>query len=221
MPVVLLVRHGQASFGTHDYDRLSDVGRRQSELVGEELARRQLRDPVVVHGTLRRQRDTAKLALEAAGWDDVAVTVGGRFDEYDHLELVKRYVRAPDDADPPTSALPSSRQVQGLLDAALLAWVEHGDDGGWPAFRDGALAAFDDVVAALDKGQDAVVVTSGGVIAALSTALLDIPPTGLVALNRVAANGAITKVVVGGSGASLVSFNEHTHVERAGLVTYR
>src|SRR5919112_809761 len=66
MPIVLLVRHGQASFGAEDYDRLSDRGRVQAEATGRWLAARGLRRPVAVHGTLRRQRDTALLALAAA-----------------------------------------------------------------------------------------------------------------------------------------------------------
>ena len=40
VPVIHLVRHGQASFGTDDYDRLSDLGRMQATLAGRELARR-------------------------------------------------------------------------------------------------------------------------------------------------------------------------------------
>src|SRR4051812_30533219 len=63
MPIVLLVRHGQASFGGDDYDRLSDLGREQSQATGRWLRHRELRRPVVVHGSLRRQRDTAALAL--------------------------------------------------------------------------------------------------------------------------------------------------------------
>ena len=85
MPVVLLVRHSQASFGADDYDVLSEVGRRQSELVGAELRRRGLRDPVSVAGGLRRQQDTALLALP-----DEPLVVDRRWDEYDHLGLLGR-----------------------------------------------------------------------------------------------------------------------------------
>ena len=34
MPIVYLVRHAQASFGTENYDRLSERGRRQSRWLG-------------------------------------------------------------------------------------------------------------------------------------------------------------------------------------------
>ena len=112
MPLICLVRHGQASFGAEDYDVLSDLGREQASRVGEELARRGLRNPLVVPGALRRQRDTASLLAAAAGWELSAADP--RFDEYDHLDLLRRYV-------PPEEAASdgSSRDVQPLLDQAL------------------------------------------------------------------------------------------------------
>ncbi|HWG92749.1 MAG TPA: histidine phosphatase family protein [Mycobacteriales bacterium] len=208
MPVVALVRHGQASFGADDYDVLSEHGRHQAQLAGAELLRRGLRDPLIVHGTLRRQRDTAALALPG-----VEARVDGRWDEYDHLGLLERY--APRDAAPPAT----SREVQVLLDAALASWV--GDaDGGFGAFAGGAADALADLVAGLPKGRDAVVVTSGGIVAALVAGLLGGGAEAVVALNRTAVNGAITTLVAGGSGTSLLTFNEHAHLPRED-VTYR
>jgi len=59
VPSVILVRHGQASFGAASYDVLSEVGYRQAELTALELRRRGARVECVVAGTLARQRDTA------------------------------------------------------------------------------------------------------------------------------------------------------------------
>lgn len=210
MPVVLLVRHGQASFGADDYDVLSDVGRRQSEVVGTELARRGLREPVSVAGGLRRQQDTALQALP-----EVPLRVDRRWDEYDHLGLLRRY---------PSSEVSdgSSRSVQVLLDAALRSWVDD-PDGGWDSFSGGASAALRELVTDLGAGRDAVVFTSGGVVAAVCAALLGLGADGVVALNRVTVNGAITKLVVGRGGVSLVAFNDHAHFEGRSrdLLTYR
>ena len=215
MPVVLLVRHGQASFGAEDYDVLSDVGREQSALVGGELARRGLRSPIAVCGSLRRQRDTAGIALAAAGLP-ADVTTDARWDEYDHLDLLKRYVRADAEHDG------TSKGVQVLLDEALAAWVSDAA-GDWAAFSGGAAAALQELVQQLGRGRDAVVFTSGGVIAAVCSALLGVSGAAVVALNRVTVNGAISKVVAGSGGTSLVSFNDHAHLEGdpRGLVTYR
>ncbi len=215
MAVVLLVRHGQASFGAEDYDVLSEVGREQSAHVGAELGRRRLRSPIAVCGSLRRQRDTAEIALQAAALD-VDVVADLRWDEYDHLDLLKRYVPSDSAHDG------TSKGVQALLDLALAAWVED-DSGDWAAFTGGARAALDALAAGLPSGRDAVVFTSGGVIAAVCAGLLGLGADGVVALNRVTANGAITKVVVGGGGTSLISFNDHAHFEGDArrLLTYR
>lgn len=214
MPTVYLVRHGQASFGGDDYDRLSDLGRRQAETAGRWLRDRGLRRPVAVHGTLRRQRDTATLAL-ATGGHAVEPRVDARWDEYDHIDLVRRYAAAHGDEEPRTS-----REFQLLLDAALLAWVEHGDEGGWPAFAAQVGAALRDLVDGLEQGQDGVVFTSAGVIATVCADLLGTGAAGLVTLNRVAVNGAVTKLAAGRSGIALLSFNEHSHLD-TGDVTYR
>ena len=204
MPVVLLVRHGQASFGAADYDVLSDLGREQATALGPELRRRGLRDPVLVSGALRRQRDTAALL----GLGDP--TVDSRFDEYDHLGLLTRYPSAASDDG-------SSRGMQVLLDDALASWVAD-PSGTYPAFVEGATDALREVAT-----RDAVVVTSGGVIAALADRLLGLGGAGVVALNRVAANAAVSKVVVGRSGASLVSYNEHALFDgpQRRLLSYR
>ncbi|WP_346618667.1 histidine phosphatase family protein [Blastococcus montanus] len=219
MPLICLVRHGQASFGSDDYDVLSDLGREQATCVGEELRRRELRDPLIVSGTLRRQRDTAALLAEAAGWA-VAPGTDARLDEYDHVELLKRY--PADDSGAPVGDS-GSRRVQRLLDGALRSWIAAGDADGWPSFSTGAVAAVDDLVARLPPGRDAVVATSAGVVAAVVAALLAAPAEAVVALNRAGVNVGITSVVAGASGMSLLAFNDHAHVtgERRHLLSYR
>jgi broad specificity phosphatase PhoE len=67
MPVIHLVRHGQASFGSDDYDVLSPTGQQQAALAGRELVRRGVRTPVFGSGTLARQRDTAAIVAGEFG----------------------------------------------------------------------------------------------------------------------------------------------------------
>lgn len=218
MPIIALVRHGQASFGAADYDVLSDLGRRQAAVVGAELARRGLRDPEVVTGRLRRQQDTADLLTAAAGLAGRGAA-DGRWDEYDHVDLVRRYV----DPGRVERAAGDSREFQVLLDEALRAWSGADGDAGWAGFAGGALAALHELVARLPRGRDAVVVTSGGVIAAVAAGLLDAPAGTAIALNRVAVNGGISTVVAGRNGTNLLSYNDHAHFagDRRHLLTYR
>jgi broad specificity phosphatase PhoE len=213
---IYLLRHGQASFGAADYDSLSETGRQQSVVLGAELRRREVDVHAVWSGTLRRQVGTAELSLESAGLD-LPIRKDPRWDEYDHLGLV------PSGQPPPAE----SREFQRLLDKAIEAWVSGGHAAGttgtWAQFTGGVEAALGEVLAELPKGKAALVFTSAGVISALCAGLLSAPTAGYLALNRTMPNAAITKLVSGRSGVSLVSVNEHGHFEgpHRGLLTYR
>ncbi|MEU3660326.1 histidine phosphatase family protein [Streptomyces sp. NPDC032940] len=139
-----------------------------------------------------------------------------RWNEYDHLALTARY--AP--------ASPQSRSLQDLLDHALLGWMRDfgaTDVETWTAFRARAAAALAGLTASLGRGRDAVVVTSGGLLAALCGALLSLPHESVVALNRVTVNASVTTLAAGASGTTLLTFNEHAHFAGDGraMLTYR
>ena len=250
MSVVYLVRHGQASFGAADYDVLSELGHRQAALAGAALRERGVDVSLAVSGTLRRQRETAAAALAAyAGAQAAAQPVAGggaglalagdagawtgeseidaRWNEYDQDWLASGVT---DPAKPPaqrvsTSSGISSRDFQRLLDTALLDWItrDAGGSGSYRAFSDRVINALDGLFGRLGSGETAVVFTSGGPIAAVCARLLGLAPESLVQLNRVAINAGLTKIVSGRSGASLISFNEHAHIDAAGreFLSYR
>ncbi len=67
--VLYLVRHGQASFGTEDYDRLSPRGKDQSQSLGTFLMRAGTTPTSITSGDMKRQRQTAQGLIEAADWD--------------------------------------------------------------------------------------------------------------------------------------------------------
>lgn len=211
-----MLRHGQASFGAADYDALSDLGRRQATVAGQELGRRGLREPLVVCGTLTRQRDTATIAMEAMGLAGEP-GVDSRWDEYDHIGMVRAHAASAGQAAPT-----DTREFQAVLDEALAAWVAADEAEGWRDFAGGAVAALTDLAARLD-GRDAVVSTSGGIIAAVTSHLLSAAGPTVVALNRVVVNAGLTTLLAGRSGVNLLTFNDHAHLagEHAALRTYR
>ncbi|OHV42006.1 MULTISPECIES: histidine phosphatase family protein [Pseudofrankia] len=224
MGVIYLVRHGQASFGSADYDVLSELGYRQAALVGAELRARGARVDLAVSGALRRQRETAA----AAGWS-ADVESDSRWNEYDQDWIINRHADvggAPVNAGqlPPSRGM-SSRAYQGLLDVALSEWIASADagPGSYVAFSDAVGDALDGLLRRLDSGAAAVVFSSAGPIAAICARLLDLRVDGIISLNRVMINGSITKVVSGRSGTSLISFNEHSHIDAAGreFLSYR
>ena len=74
MAELFLVRHGQASFGTGNYDRLSALGERQGVWLGEYFAERGIAFDRVVTGSMRRHRQTADAIFRglgsSAGYDE-------------------------------------------------------------------------------------------------------------------------------------------------------
>lgn len=232
--VILLVRHGQASFGEADYDVLSPLGVRQAEVVGASLAARGVHLDRAVSGSLRRQRDTARTALAAAGSDIGGSGIGGsgigievdpRWDEYDHTGVYDDFAAAAP-AGLLADRAESARVFQERLEGALLDWSSGRASGlrpEWARFSADVAAATLAVTDGLGSGQTVAVFTSGGVVSAVCAQLLDLPPAAVVAFNRVVVNAGITKVVRGRRGSTLVSFNDHAHFEgeHGALLTYR
>jgi broad specificity phosphatase PhoE len=230
MPAIHLVRHGQASFGLGDYDRLSDHGRVQARAVGGELRRRGVAIGSLVHGELRRQRETAEELLAgyagAAGparGPDPVPTVDHRWDEFDHEELLQRLEgRARRRAALVVEVARNRRPAeafQATLEAALRQWADAEHDGygeSFLAFAARSRAALDAVAEAPPAEGAAVVVSSAGTISAVCAGILGLPAEGWLALNRVIVNTGITTVVSGRRGLSLVSFNEHGHLQGPG-----
>jgi broad specificity phosphatase PhoE len=224
---LLLVRHGQASFGTADYDVLSPTGLEQAEVVATDLSRRGVRIDRVVSGSLGRQRGTCVPIAVVAG---CPVEVDPRWDEYDSDDILEHHSTSAVRQDhPPGSDAPvvSSREFQQILERALQDWIQAGPASPsaepWPRFGRRVQAALADLGAGLRSGETAVICTSGGVLAALCVALLAVPPPTFVAFNRVTVNAGVTRVAWGRSGATLISFNEQAHLLAPGtsLLTYR
>ena len=118
MPAILLARHGQASFGADDYDVLSEKGHEQAAALAAHLGGRGIRIDRLLSGALVRQRDTAAPIARATGLD---VEVDPRFDEYDSDGIVAAYASV-------TEAPASNKDFQRILETALAAWIEAGDD---------------------------------------------------------------------------------------------
>lgn len=206
MGLVLLVRHGQASWGAADYDVLSEVGHAQARALGDDLRRRGIEVDRLVTGGMRRHRETAEdlgLGLPAEvdeGWD-----------EFDHRAMLAKL---------PGRQNPSREEFQAWFEQATDRWTdgEHDDyDESFSTFTGRVAAA----LRRTTEGEGAtVVVTSGGPVAWVTAGLIGGGVDQWRRLNPVCVNTGVTTVVTGRRGASLVTFNEHAHLARE-LLSYR
>lgn len=230
MPVIHLVRHGQASFGERNYDALSERGFLQARVLGAHLRAMLPRDFVATCGTLQRHRQTATACLEAMGhaaqWRDDA-----GWNEFDHEPVIAALRPEYADAARLRSELLAApdprRAFQALFEQAVARWAggAHDDDyvEPWQDFRARCRGALQRLVAALPASTDAIVFTSGGPICALAQELLRIPDDEGFKLNWVHVNCGVTKLIAGRQGVRLSTFNGYAHFDgvHADLVTYR
>ncbi len=86
-----LVRHGQASFGTDNYDRLSELGHQQARWLGEYFAERDMGFDALLSGDLVRHRETGAGICEGLG---VALPedIHAGLNEFDFQSIVDAYL---------------------------------------------------------------------------------------------------------------------------------
>ncbi len=223
MGVLLLVRHGQASFGAEDYDVLSETGWAQGRLLGRYLSETGVRPTALVRGAMRRHAETMEAMVVGGGWEGPEVVEDADLDELDHLEVLARDPEAPDtELD--------RRAFQLAFERATRRWSsgvhDHEYGESFADFLTRTSAGLGRAAALAGSGETVAVVTSGGVIGAIAARLVD-PAAGPASLariwerfNTVVVNTGVTRLVVGATGQRLLTFNEHPHLAGDHL-TYR
>lgn len=230
MGAIYLLRHGQASFGSNNYDQLSPMGHRQSRVLGEALRRRGVQPDVVVSGSMQRHQETAAGAL--AGLDvSLALQPHPGVNEFDHENVIE--VAQPRYADKlvmmgeMAASGDPRRAFQKFFQDAVSRWVggNHDDEytEPWSVFKLRCVSALEDLVRLTPPKGTTLVFTSGGTISVICAHLLGLNDAQAFTINWTLANAGITKILSGRDGLHLVSINEHAHLEGSepGLLTYR
>ena len=221
MGTLYLVRHGQASFGAADYDRLSELGYRQCAQLGVWMQGRGLRFEAVLRGSLRRHRESLEaLASGLPGLPEALEWPG--LNEYDS-EAVVRSVHSGELPRPDTPE--AYRQHFRLLREGLARWmageVQPADMPSWAAFLEGVTSALDHV--RTQHQGDVLLVSSGGPIATAVAHVLQAPPTTAIELNLRIRNSALTELAFTPKRHMLVTYNTLPHLdhpERQDWVTF-
>lgn len=223
MGTLYLVRHGQASFGTHDYDRLSELGHKQSVRLGEYWRERGLRFDAVITGTLRRHRETWEGIAEGLGLQQRDVLPWPGLNEYDSAAVIAT-IHPGELAPPDTPEL--YRHHFRLLRDGLQAWMAgRTAPAGMPSWLDflaGVTSALDHV-RNRHHGAKVLVVSSGGPIATAVGHVLGTPPATTIELNLRLRNTSITEFAFTPKRHMLVTYNTLPHLDGPaweGWVTY-
>jgi len=196
---VILVRHAQASFGSADYDRLSERGEQQAQRLAAWLvAHPQLDFSHVAAGTLRRHAQTLaaiETTFQRAPRALPALVQDANWNEFDHDALFRAYVTRHAEDPLLTAARSDQRAAHALMRAVLRAWADGELDGDVPE----TWAVFGARVARARVKLDGaargriLVVTSGGPIARCAQAALGCDDRRAVTLNLALRNTAVSE----------------------------
>lgn len=230
MGAIYLLRHGQASFGSNNYDQLSPVGHQQAKVLGSALKARGVKPDVLISGTMQRHQETAAGAVGELGIE-LPLQHHAGVNEFDHENVIEvaepRYVdKLVMMSDMAASGDPR-RTFQKFFQDAVARWVggNHDDEykEPWSVFKLRVVSALEDLVKATPPKGSTLVFTSGGTISVICAHLLGLNDAQAFTINWTLANVGITKIQAGRDGLHLISVNEHAHVEGAQppLLTYR
>lgn len=230
MGAIYLIRHGQASFGRANYDKLSGVGVEQSRTLGYALKKRVPQPYAVFTGRMRRHQETADHCLGVMGVP-ADITMMAAFDEFDHTEVIKRYKPLYSNqlimlADLARTLNPR-RAFQDMFRQAVERWVGGRYDyqyrETWPQFRKRCRDGIEEVIGRAGPSKQVLVFTSAGAITAIAQSFLQCPDERALDMNWTMTNAGITKIIYGEKSRYLSTLNEHAHFEgrHSDLITYR
>lgn len=233
MATLVLVRHGQASFGEAVYDRLSRKGEEQSRKLGEYWAREGVRFDVVYTGPRERQIHTAEIALSTMrehGASSPEPVVLAGLDEIGAEDVLKEHLPKllldhPEIARLFQAASARAGAFYEVFGAVSELWLR-GDlqiPGleSWESFAERASRAFDEARTLATKGARVALFTSGGTIGASLQRILGTSPSVSLSLAQVVRNTALTEVLSSGNRLTLSTFNALPHLDDPSFVTYR
>ena len=220
---LIFARHGQASFGQANYDALSELGRRQSALLGAWLAAKpSLPIDVAVSGSMQRQRDTLAAITQARGDLPAAVQMPA-FNEFDHVAMLAAFERLSPD-DPVVRAMADGQRADvkaifKFLHGGLRAWVDGRIDDAVPesfgAFRARVLGGVAELRERFADAQRVLVVSSGGVMSQVAQHALGVPDSHAIDLNLSIRNSALAEFRFADGRWRLGSWNALPHLAGA------
>jgi broad specificity phosphatase PhoE len=227
---LFLIRHGQASYGSADYDRLSSMGETQARALGERLDVAGLAGLDAIHsGPMTRQRDTLRVARESAARAGHAIGDGdviGELAEYPAFELLRAAMPKLIAEEPSLAPIRDGAGDPALIDRAFWLLITRWSRDELHADGVERITEFTDrvrrgieAIIARHPGGRAAVVTSGGPIGIAILLALGITGERAIAIGRQIRNASVSEFRYRSRGFawrpddfSLVAFNHVAHL---------
>ena len=231
-----MIRHGQASFGSENYDCLSQKGELQSRVLAEHLLAAGVCADALYSGEMKRQIDTAARMVEISAGCHNAVPVSvvdSAFNEYCSQEIIVSFVQEIIGEDPLLKddllqAYHDKKKFQVLFEAVLSGWAtgkykKEGLDT-WDKFAQRVWNGLARIMENNSPGKTILIFTSGGPISAALQKALGLSNKDAIRLGWQLANASLTRFVFTKDRFTLASFNETAYLalhREMDLITYR
>jgi broad specificity phosphatase PhoE len=225
MSELYLIRHGQASINSDNYDRLSELGQEQAAILGRHLADLGISFDAAYCGTMQRQRHTGELVLAGLGLGAEFLTHAPEGNEYDAFEIFKTQLAHLRGGGPledhEVKALAQDRDnFRRLYEQAMLRWLDAGpQEAGpetWHGFQDRVGWLIRQIMARQGRGKRVALFTSGGPISAAMRLTLGLGDEVALRLTWQVRNASVSILKYDGRRLSLECFNSVAHLAAAG-----
>ena len=226
MSALVLIRHGQASWGSADYDVLSECGVQQSRRLGDHLAKNNVHFDAIYTGPRKRHLDTARHmrdAATAAGAEPPEPIVIDALDELPAFELIAHWRPIIEEREPDLAKqilTGSTRAMALILERWATGELDSGDHESYFDFRNRVRGALDRIRDEQGRKKNVGVVTSGGTIAIGVGYSLELAPPKTIALIWSIVNSSTTELHYRDDELGLSAFNRVAHLA-PDLVTTR
>ncbi|MBU0515024.1 MAG: histidine phosphatase family protein [Proteobacteria bacterium] len=233
MGAIYFIRHGQASFTNTNYDRLSEKGVRQSELLGDYLRHLGLCFNEAFSGTLERQKDTARAVLGrlSPGQAPRELRIEADLDEHNTVHIARGQFAELTEREPALledirSMFTDNLAFKRVYQRVMLRWMAG-------RFSDPNLETYPQFLARVERitrklmaseAENIIVFTSGGPISTVMRLSLGLSDEKALALTWRLRNASVSAFDCNPERISLVVFNQVAHLETQGdadLITYR
>jgi broad specificity phosphatase PhoE len=236
MSTLYLVRHGQASFGQADYDKLSPLGVRQSQILAESLAIKRLAPDAVYTGAMTRHKQTGEPlnpALVRAGLPGCELVQSNAFDEFDAATVWQHQINRMVKEDPQVrldldNLASDPGAFNRLFAKAMKRWVRGDVDPAiaprWQDFTNRVRQGVRQIMEQHPSKKKVVVFTSAGPVAATVQMALSLTDEKTMELAFQLLNASVTAFTYSPKGIILSVFNDTGHLAAAnepGLFTIR
>lgn len=236
MSEIYFIRHSQASFGSENYDRLSEKGVLQAKILGSHLAGLGVKFDAVCFGEMERQEKTAEAMTDAYRRKGIFVpdpVVDASFNEYDSALVWQSQTKMMLEDDPGlldelNQDQTNKKAFQKIFSRVMERWISGKFDAPgivtWDGFKNRVVLGLSTLVKTWGPSKRIAVFSSGGPISLVVQRTLDLSDAKAIEISWQVMNASITRIKYNSRNISLAGFNEITHLELTGdttLLTYR